>query len=322
MRIATAGKFLTASFCLAIVLSLPSKAASDAHYDIGGPCQSGFLSGPFTQIQQAEKSGSWDTLVELEKENVRAGCNIEYRWLELVNALLSAHRPSEAVLVLEEMDARGFEVNPASLSEEHSQIKQFMDTAEFKRSPIGAKVTHLRTISEERRAKYRKMLNTLPANQRPPENYVAKAVCPFECCRYGDWSVLADTNLFAAPTSQRIVGKAAKGTRVLALTGEVHLKPEPVVALFDVGIPKDPIAFVLDYGGEGYAHVYSQGKIVDIFVGTADYCFRLSESCWGETLVPSTARRPQVWWVKVKLANGQTGWTNKTDHFGNNDACG
>ena len=29
-----------------------------------------------------------------------------------------------------------------------------------------------------------------------------------------------------------------------------------------------------------------------------------------------------IWWVKVKNRQGQVGWTNQNEHFGNMDACG
>jgi hypothetical protein len=38
--------------------------------------------------------------------------------------------------------------------------------------------------------------------------------------------------------------------------------------------------------------------------------------------VPPSERKDPVWWVKVRLPNGVTGWTDKPDHFGNKDACG
>ena len=133
--------------------------------------------------------------------------------------------------------------------------------------------------------------------------------------------MLEDTELVAAPGSKRIVGKANKGGRAVGLTGEVHLKPEPVVVLTDGDLPKGSIAFVLDYGGEGYGHVYTKGKIVDTFLGVADYCFRTSESCWGEFLFPTAKRNAQVWWVKVRLSNGVIGWTDKADNFRDTDAC-
>jgi hypothetical protein len=171
----------------------------------------------------------------------------------------------------------------------------------------------------------------MPASRKPPQHYVAKGACPFECCRYGSWTVLAETELVSAPGSRRVVGMASAGTAVTALTGEVHAAPDPVVVLKDGGpsgdtepgdLPKGSIAFILDTGGEGYGEVYSRGKILNVFIGVSQYCFEITDGCWGETLLPRSKQKDQVWWIKIRLANGIIGWTNKRYNFGNNDACG
>jgi hypothetical protein len=77
--------------------------------------------------------------------------------------------------------------------------------------------------------------------------------------------------LVSGPGSSRVVGRARKGSRAVGLTGEVHLRPEPVVVLTAPEsdgvltadeLPKNSIAFILDYVGEGYGHVYTRGKVV------------------------------------------------------------
>jgi hypothetical protein len=273
-------------------------------------------------MREAEKAGAWDRAVALRKEEVRSGCSNQYRWFELVNTLIEALRTPKATRVLQEMDLRDFEVNPALPDEEFPRISKFMGSREFEASPLGLKVKRLEAISDERRIKFQEALNAMPSSEKPPENYIAKGVCPFECCRYGDWTVSEDTDLVANPGSRRVVGRAQKGTRVAGLTGEVHLGAEPVVVILDGDLPKNTIAFVLDSAGEGYGHVYSRGKVVETFLGYARYCFRPSQSCWGETLLPSKARKEPVWWVKIRLANGVAGWTTKTENFGGQDACG
>ena len=295
---------------------------ADGQYDLGGPCKDVAGPGVLPKIWEAKKSGSWDRVIELEKASVRDGCSIEYRWHELVSALVEAHRQTEAVQVLQEMDSRDFELNPSIIGRMHPDVEKFMEGPVFQQSPVGIKIEQLKRTANERRAKYREALKKLPPDQKPSDNYIAKGVCPFECCRYGKWTVLEDTDLVAAPGSKRVVGKAKKGGRVVGITGEVHLKPEPVVVLLDGDLPKDSIAFVLDYEGEGYGHVYTRGRIIDVFLGVADYCFRVSGSCWGETLLPSSERKEPVWWVKVRLANGVIGWTDQADSFGDKDTCG
>jgi hypothetical protein len=285
------------------------------------------------EIQDAERAREWDRAVVLAKEEVRAGCKNEYRWEELINALLSAHRSAEASRALEEMDARGFDLNPAALGEYFPEIVKFMESKEFGASPLGLKIKPIENISDERRIKVQEALSRMPASEKPPDNYVAKGVCPFECCRYGNWTVSEDTDLVSSPGSSRVVGRARKGSRAVGLTGEVHLRPEPVVVLTAPEadgvltadeLPKNSIAFILDYTGEGYSHVYTQGKVVEVqtHLSYAKYCYRPSKDCWGETLFPSQERQEQIWWVKVRLPNGIVGWTDKTNNFGGTDACG
>ncbi len=327
MRTVIPSANLIAAFLLVVLVGtlppLQSVRAAQQQFDLGGSCSPVLYPGPRAEIEMAKKRGLWDRVIELEKRFVRDGCGIEYRWRELAAALVEAGRQTDALLVLGEMDSRGFDLNPSSIGREHGELKNFMETGLFKASPLGIRLEELRKISGQRRAHYREVLQRLPPAQRPPDKYIAKGACPFECCRYGNWTVLQDTDLVAEPGSERVVGRAKKGTRVVGLTGEVHLRPEPVIVLMDGELPKDSIAFVLDYGGEGYGNVFTRGKVVSAFVaGVAEFCFRVSEQCWGETLDPASKRKEPVWWVKVKLSNGVTGWTVKVDNFGDKDACG
>jgi hypothetical protein len=299
-------------------------------FDLGGPCSPAINSegpGIYKEIAEARKSQSWDRLIELEKRFVRDGCAIEYRWRELANIFVQAGRQAEAIQVLEEMDSRGFDlnfaVNPLPGYEEHKELKGFLATSAFQATSVGMKIDRLKRISDERRARYREVLERIPSDQRPPEHYSARGACPFECCRYGNWTAVQDTDLVAAPGDQRVIGRAAKGSRVDALTGEVHLRPEAVLVLMNSegGLPKDSIAFALDYEGEGYRNVYTQGKVVSVFAAIADYCFRVSEMCWGEALDSREERREPVWWVKIRLSNGVTGWTDKAERFDGKDGC-
>lgn len=297
-------------------------AADDAQYDLGGPCADSRTPGAALQIRTAQRAGEWDRVVDLEKQNVRGGCGIADRWFGLANALVQAHHENEAIRVLAEMDSRGFDLSPSQIGAEHQALRQFMDAPAFRSSPVGAKVEAFRKLSDARRQRARALLAKLPADERPSEKYVAQGVCPFECCAYREWTVDQDTDLVAAPGSTQVVARVKKDAQVRGMTGEVHLQPEPVLVLQDNPFPKNSIVFVLDYEGEGFGHVWSGGKVISAFLGVQEYCFRVSDSCWGETLFPAGPRHPSVWWVKIRLPNGAIGWTDKTDHFGNKDACG
>ncbi len=297
-------------------------AASAQHYDLGGPCKDALIGSPsnFGDILKAQASGDWNRVVELERVNVREGCSNEFRWNQLAKALVLANRPTDATHVLEDMDERGLELNP-SPGMLPPEVVKLVETPEFKSTPAGQRLEALKQVSDSRRAHFLDLLNQLPANKRPPERYVAKGACPFECCQYRQWTVENDTVLYAAPGSKKVVGKARKGTRVRGLTGELHLTPEPAVMIVDHEVPKDTIVFLLDNLGEGSGNVYIDGKIVvsELGTGIVQYCF---DHCWGETLLPPGNGKPTVWWVKVKLPNGVIGWTDQPDNFGNKDACG
>ncbi|HKD09392.1 MAG TPA: hypothetical protein VKB79_26035 [Bryobacteraceae bacterium] len=306
-----------------------SFAFQQPRFDLGGPCSPTMNAedrGIYREMAQARKSQSWDRLIELEKRFVRGGCAIEYRWQELANVFIEAGRQPEAIQVLEEMDSRGFDLsfslNPPRVGDEHKELRKFMGTPAFLATSVGIKIEALKQISDARRARYREVVQRMPSNQKPPERYIAKGACPFECCRFGNWTALQDIDLIAAPDDHQVVGRAMKGSRVDALTGEVHLRPEPVLVLTNEGgLPRDSVAFALDYEGEGYRHVYTQGKVVSVFTSVADYCFRPSEACWAETLDSREERREPVWWVKIRLSNGVTGWTDKADRFDGKDGC-
>jgi len=303
-------------FALIAVASL----AAGQHFDLGGPCVDSNGPAPFQQIAQAKAAGAWDRVIDLEKSSVRASCSNAYRWQQLAAALVEARRPAQAIQALEDMDGRGFDLNPATF--DAVELKALFDTPTFRKSLLGLKLDRLKRLADARRARYRELLRKLPPDRRPPEHYIAKPACPFECCRFGNWTVDADTDLVAAPGSTQIIGRARKGTRAVALTGEVHLQPEPVVVLDDGDLAKDSIAFVLDYLGEGMAHVYTAGKIVETFSAFSDYCFHPSNSCRGETLLPAGELPKPVWWIKIRLPNGAAGWTDKPQNFGGKDGCG
>jgi hypothetical protein len=161
----------------------------------------------------------------------------------------------------------------------------------------------------------------------PASRYVAKPACPFECCRFGAWTVNEDTPLFDRPEGTRRVGSVSKGQTVQAITGEVHLRPAPirVRAAAPVEAREGSIVYLLDNLGEGYARVWVAGKIVEVDVtGLRDQCTFAGPDCWGEFVNPSAGEhlRDTAWWVQIRMRNGATGWTKETGHFDGKDGCG
>jgi hypothetical protein len=172
------------------------------------------------------------------------------------------------------------------------------------------------------------------AGEPLPKIYIDKGACPFECCTYRRWSVLADTVLFDRPEGTQPVARVLKGQWVTAATGEVHLVPMPMKVVFEHGrFHVGDQAYLLTNEGEGVMKVWRHGAISEEdvwFVGDSKWqdwgnaggrrltCAHPSKECWGriEKLPGSD------WWILIKTPAGKRGWTREDEHFGNMDACG
>lgn len=143
-------------------------------------------------------------------------------------------------------------------------------------------------------------LNGAEAKPKPPKIFVDKDACPFECCRYGTWSVEKDTALYDKVGGTRTIGKATRGTQVTAVTGEVHTVP------FETKSKDGKVFYLLTYQGEGTWKVWRDGVVED-----------------GVEADVQGKKRPQsTWWVKIQLRGGKVGWSREPNHFGNKDGCG
>ena len=167
-----------------------------------------------------------------------------------------------------------------------------------------------------------------------PKIYIDKGACPFECCTYRRWSVLADTVLFNRPGGKRPVATVSKGEWVAAITGEVHLVPAPMKVVFDHGrFHVGDQAFLLTNEGEGVMKVWLNGVVSEEdvwFVGDSKWqdwgdvdgkrltCAHPRKECWGRLEQPPDS----TWWIQMKTPAGKLGWTSQYEHFGNMDSCG
>jgi hypothetical protein len=158
------------------------------------------------------------------------------------------------------------------------------------------------------------------SDDRPPRVYVDVGACPFECCSYRMWTVNEATTLWNEPGGKAVVGSLRKGDLVRGLTGEVISKPIAVRAdhnfhtvIEDHGdtrnmtIPAGDTFYILHYEGEGGWKVWLRGKIATV----------------DESDITNMAMlHPKAdWWVQVKDANGNVGWTLSDRHFSHQDAC-
>lgn len=165
-------------------------------------------------------------------------------------------------------------------------------------------------------------------NAVPPNPFIDRGACPFECCKYQKWTVIKETSIFDKIDGKRKVGALKKGSVVEALTGEVHVEPNPVEVVFDKGrFSKGDSLYLLTPQGEGFYKIWHNGKVDSMEVlelfensGLPKACKSPSISCWGRPRKSMMDQR-RVWWVELKPVDGQVGWSNESENFSNNDSC-
>lgn len=305
-------------------LPVPASTQADS-FDLGGPCDESLgatLSDYYRQFAAAYERGDHQELIDLQKRYVRAMCSNLNRWYGLAQVYLGADRPEMAVRVLEEAHRRGAEIKPSTFVY-HRALATFIGTPEFQETALGQELQRLRSQAAQRSDTYRQQLDAVDPSSRPPERYVAEGACPFECCTFREWEVLETTPLVEEPNGTAAVGSAVKGQWVQGVTGEVHLRPEPVAVVHDhPPFGRGEIIFLLDYVGEGFSRYWRDGEIREEELQVDDFCLRPGRGCWAEYIRPPEARQEPRWWVLIETENGVRGWTDRPEQFGNKDACG
>ena len=325
---------MRALFCV-LLLSRFAAGQSPEIAVLGGPCLAKAQAtiaeikewhGLVSRHSQELRRGNREAAIALAKKIVRARCSNEYWWLNLAESLVELNRPEEAIHTVEAFCARKSNAVDAGLHNLNSPLHRLLSSDVYKSSHLAATLNSDHQALEKRRTEAKARMAREP---RPPVDYVAHGACPFECCGFGSWSVLEDTELLDSPGGNRLIGKAIKQQRVLGLTGEVHLPPLPVLVRFNApeGFHAAPgsIVYLLDNLGEGYGHVWMDGKIVEAgIVSVMENCAFPGPACWGEFVNPDDAGQQGkgIWWVKVKTPSGTVGWTNQAGHFGDIDRCG
>ncbi len=94
--------------------------------------------------------------------------------------------------------------------------------------------------------------------EAPKGKYIDKGACPFECCRYGPWKGRKTTTAYASPdASSDLVGEYQSGTKVTALTGEVHTVPGRfIVKKAHARYKPGDVILVLTYLGEAHFKIW------------------------------------------------------------------
>jgi hypothetical protein len=296
---------------------------------LGGPCVSPDGSRAWhesvSREDAAERRGDWRAAVEIAKEVVRGNCDNEHWWIKLAGILVAQRRLDKAVQVLDEAYERKFNAVGLRVRSGDKAFAPLLVSPEYRNSELAKHLRADRLVLARRLEKARLQME---AAKQPAEAYVAKGACPFECCGYGKWQSTAVTTLYDKPFGTDVVATLGKGEAVTGVTGQVHLKPAPVLIRWDGSplIPAGPgsVVFLLDYHGEGYGGVWANGKVTGTEASSVNtQCTFPQQSCWGEFLRPEDEkwRERAVWWVQIKTKSGVKGWTKETRHFIGLDRC-
>ena len=167
----------------------------------------------------------------------------------------------------------------------------------------------------------------------PPMPFEDVGACPFEGCVYDDGWV---ANRAVSIRAERRAGapiafRLKRGEKVTALTGVVvTVKPGRVLLHGPQELHKDgrvillkpgEVFYLLTYQGEGFTKVWYQGEVytdVDVPGFDDEYCRRFRDRCNGKIVERSTT----VWWIQIRNAAGNIGWTNEPAAFDGKDALG
>lgn len=154
--------------------------------------------------------------------------------------------------------------------------------------------------------------NLAPREPLPSIPYEHPGLCPFEGCTYREWTANKDM-ITRKENSERspIAFSVKKGEKVEAITGTVlTLRAGCAEALNtlnvgDVRLTPGSIIHPLTYAGEGTWSSWVQGTLAGTNI---EEDFEMIE-------YPVA-----VWWVKIRNARGQIGWSNQPENFDNKSA--
>jgi hypothetical protein len=164
----------------------------------------------------------------------------------------------------------------------------------------------------------------------PAVPYFSWNACPFECCRYGNWTALRDVTVRARrSTTAPAAFVVRKGERVRAVTGVVVTRRLGVVRALKplslgegrhhVQVRAGQSFYILHYWGEGYFAFWFDGATY------SDARYITPTSTEPHALpgagVELVVTPKWEWWVRLRTSRGRTGWVSGNRGFDGSDSC-
>jgi len=164
------------------------------------------------------------------------------------------------------------------------------------------------------------------AEHEPPLPVVDYNACPFEGCSFRKWIVVRNSVIFSSwKEDRKPVSNLKKGEVVTGLTG-VHITYEPdriqvLQPIPELHLQPGDIILRYMYEGEGFADIWAKGqwkKEYDCsFITEKD-----GSGCMRNCSAKVIADGKKDWWVRLKTAQGSTGWAQVDDQFDCMDSLG
>jgi len=162
--------------------------------------------------------------------------------------------------------------------------------------------------------------------------YEDPGACPFEGCTYREWTVKAAIDVRADRRSDAPVAFQLKpGEKITAITGVVVTRKPGRVEFRaptkldthegPVNVVPGDVVYLLTYLGEGNYKMWFKGRLYPFVDGVTflnGACDRFPDRCNGRIVEQSQTE----WWIQIRTASGQVGWTMESDKFDGQDALG
>jgi hypothetical protein len=159
---------------------------------------------------------------------------------------------------------------------------------------------------------------------KPPMPFYDWGACPFEGCTYRRWQAVQPVSVWSARNHRQVAFTVTRNEWVRGLTGVVITTRPGVSRVLvkmtlgesaKVEVAPGDLLYTLHYLGEGYDLFWFHGKTYsDQISGEPD-----PDPPPPEIKIQIISRPQCVWWVKIRNAKGQVGWTDQTDRFTNMD---